>query len=111
MTVYLGRLGGNEGLYLIDPTARRILAVIEKPAYWSSTYQTLWIDEPGFWHSGELESVFPRESDAQLMEFKDKHYVQLGLTPDGYRKWRGIDKLEDSHDTAWAQISGEQNGD
>lgn len=109
MAVYLSSFGfRSDGLFLIDETACRVLAVIEHPSYWDPAYQLEWIDNPFFWTDKVLKDSFRDRDLSRVMEFKGKTYVNLG-EHEGFRKWRGIDKLQDSHDQIISFQSGEED--
>lgn len=109
-------------LFILDDVKKQIIACIESVpfrspyddsnnSWWRQTQRT-WMD-PNFWIKGgwDMKSEFPPvEGVSETFEFKDKTYVQLGMTYDGYRQWRSVDHLtDDSHDKALAQISGEKH--
>lgn len=107
------------GLFLIDDVKNIIIKRFDNVPFVDRYEESRWWERngdswmtPGFWgprghHMDKNFSNYTKPlPDGIGMEFKGKQYIDLGLTPDGYRMWRGIDKLQDSHDVALKQIYG-----
>lgn len=112
MAIQVGRLRAVGGLFLVDTTALRIVAVLEEPTVTSlwSVVREGWMRQLSRSDVQRLIAEAEGHSSDAYFEFKGKYFINLGLSESGFRRIRWVEKLHSPvHDDALNEFHGEEN--
>lgn len=112
MTIRLVRHYTYGGVFVLDDTARKMLAVLVKPPHdvWTDQTTNAWLTHDLNERDMTVLLLPVNTPTGFAFEFKDKQFIVLGLNEDGAKRIRWVERLHSpQHDNVIEQFSGEED--